>query len=388
MGTPNFFGVTTVKQETEDGSSDGDKDVFGSKHPIFSVEHEANFCAISAGISKDCTANSNHLQQEFTTDGDKGSYENDVSEEGCGIPCMPDLISTCLKQEMKVDCQDNELPSNIYVITENDMVKQEICRTGETSFENAAYEEALLLSSHLGDHQRNPSGGNPFDCVTCTSSSNLSEHHISHKEEKLFKCDICKKKFRQKTQLSNHQRTHTGEQPFQCNICEKRFTSNLSLYQHQGTHTGEKPFKCDICEKVFRHITHLSNHQRTHTGEKPFKCDICKKNFRQKATLSNHQRTHTKEKPFKCDICEKHFTLSSSLSKHQRTHSGERPFECDICEKNFSHKTSLSNHQRIHTGEKPFKCHICGKRFTSSSTLYYHQRTYSGCMRKNISPKT
>ncbi|KAK2717931.1 hypothetical protein QYM36_006653 [Artemia franciscana] len=195
MGTPNFFGVTTVKQETEDGSSDGDKDVFGSKHPIFSVEHEANFCAISAGISKDCTANSNHLQQEFTTDGDKdvpiiGSYENDVSEEGCGIPCMPDLISTCLKQEMKVDCQDNELPSNIYVITENDMVKQEICRTGETSFENAAYEEALLLSSHLGDHQRNPSGGNPFDCVTCTSSSNLSEHHISHKEEKLFKCDI------------------------------------------------------------------------------------------------------------------------------------------------------------------------------------------------------
>ena len=66
---------TVIFVETEDESSDGDKDVFGSKHPIFSVEKEANLIAISPGISTYFIADSNHLQQELNTDGDKGMLQ-------------------------------------------------------------------------------------------------------------------------------------------------------------------------------------------------------------------------------------------------------------------------------------------------------------------------
>ncbi|KAK2706549.1 hypothetical protein QYM36_016545 [Artemia franciscana] len=162
METSNLFGIAAAKQETEDETSDGDKDVSGSKHAIFSIENEANLFATSPGISPDCIANSKHLQLELNTDGDKDlsivtSCEKDVSQQRCGTPCMPDLINVCLKQEMIVDCQENELPRNIYAFAENDMVKQEICRTVETSFEDTS-EKALLKRSHPSDHQRTPIG--------------------------------------------------------------------------------------------------------------------------------------------------------------------------------------------------------------------------------------
>ena len=71
-----FYVVCTVIfVETEDETSDGDKDISGSKHSIFPIEHEANLFATSPGISPDCIVNSNRLEQELSTDGDKGMLQ-------------------------------------------------------------------------------------------------------------------------------------------------------------------------------------------------------------------------------------------------------------------------------------------------------------------------
>ena len=54
--------------ETEDTSSNDDKDIFGSTHPMLFTEQEANLFTFS---SDDCQHNSCYLKQESNNDGEK-----------------------------------------------------------------------------------------------------------------------------------------------------------------------------------------------------------------------------------------------------------------------------------------------------------------------------
>ncbi|KAK2717923.1 hypothetical protein QYM36_006649 [Artemia franciscana] len=159
-----FFNITAVKQEADDKSSNDDKDFFGSTSPTFSIEHKVNLFATSQGIFASRRPKSDQLEQELNTGSDKVYHDNAVSKRECGTPCVPGLTGVCLNQEMNVDFQKNELPINICVFAEKDIVKQEVCHIGETPFERYAYEKTLPHSSNLHDHQRTLNGGNPFEC--------------------------------------------------------------------------------------------------------------------------------------------------------------------------------------------------------------------------------
>ena len=54
-------------------------------------------------------------------------------------------------------------------------------------------------------------------------------------------------------------------------------------------HAGMRPFACDICGKRFTQKSTLEGHRRIHTGEKPYSCNICEFNFKPAPAANVHQ---------------------------------------------------------------------------------------------------
>lgn len=78
---------------------------------------------------------------------------------------------------------------------------------------------------------------NVTDCVVYPQKSKsnqvfLTNYVMSCFGTKLFPCDKCEKKFRQKRDLTRHYFTHTGEKPFSCSYCDKRFARKDKLNLH------------------------------------------------------------------------------------------------------------------------------------------------------------
>ncbi|KAM4725186.1 uncharacterized protein FYW61_013415 [Anableps anableps] len=164
----------------------------------------------------------------------------------------------------------------------------------------------------------------------------------THRDKKLYFCEMCDKGFSLNKNLVAHMRIHTGERPFSCKACGKCFTKKSNLTRHLKTHTGEKPFPCDACKKTFSLKRDLVKHMRIHTGEKPFLCMTCGKRFRLKFILTEHIRTHTGERPFPCDTCKKTFSLKRNVVKHMRN-----------CGKHLKSKGNFNTNRIIHTEQRP-----------------------------------
>lgn len=107
--------------------------------------------------------------------------------------------------------------------------------------------------------------------------------------EKDEKCSLCKAPGKPCDCECSMERANKA---YQCVVCNKSLKSMKSLSNHQVTHSNERPFNCADCSKRFKSEKHLREHRATHSNERPFVCELCKKNFKSKRGLKNHELIH------------------------------------------------------------------------------------------------
>ncbi|XP_018575106.1 zinc finger protein 846-like isoform X1 [Anoplophora glabripennis] len=333
------------------------------------------------------------------------TYIEHINKELAHAEDVSKTIETNQKYGLKsetVESSDSELPPELVLINENDLIKNEVeeneCDSlknciplGEDTVDqlikdNLQVDNLELISPKIRSFNLDLKNEEVRDC-SATSNRGKSIKEIPnmnyYKKEKGDKtveyvCNLCDKSFKYGNSLRIHLKNHSDEKPYMCSECKKSFKIYTSLMHHVRSHSGEQPYECKECGKKYKQSGTLTAHMRIHTGSKPFLCSICGRGFRQAPDLTYHMRTHTKEKPYMCNICGKTMSMQCHLVQHMRSHTGEKPFQCPKCDKAFPSSTRLKRHSITHTTLKPFKCHICDKCFNRNSSLRVHTKTHLG----------
>lgn len=262
-----------------------------------------------------------------------------------------------------------------------------------STYGTKTFTTSSVLSDHVRLHTEKREVGREeglFECDLCDkkygSSTLLIRHIESHIDKKPYKCEFCGKGFNERHNLKIHKRIHSGEAHYKCSTCGAAFKTRYFLKVHRAAHAGEKPFECDECGKGFKINNALAVHKKIHIGEKPYGCDAdsCGARFVSKYALNEHvARKHTDVKPFECSTCGKCFATEALEAIHSKIHQiidDEDMFICDIagCCARFKKKHGLKSHVlRIHTDIKPFKCDMCDVRFASMQFLKIHAKTHT-----------
>ncbi|XP_042356816.1 zinc finger protein Xfin-like [Plectropomus leopardus] len=216
----------------------------------------------------------------------------------------------------------------------------------------------------------------------------------------------------------------------QCHACLKCFPSISKLKRHVMTHTGQRPFGCEICGKRFRQKTHLRVHCRTHLWSRYHKqrslyinrppssmnglnartaaeiplqeMFVHKKDFETHSgsnvvsvkppnqtpsvvIIQNGNRESERLMPHiskKNEVVRKvpKVTVKRTHIAKAKQNPGNAQHKCFQCLKCFPSASKLQRHEMVHTGLKPFQCVLCGKAFRQAPHLKTHERTH--CERK------
>ena len=273
------------------------------------------------------------------------------------------------------------------------------------------------LTEHLKTHQ--PKKRVCAHCnYQCFSIVDLRRHLGTHREEKLYLCELCGKGFPLPHGLKTHMLWHAKKKRKSqmvkrrhfCLYCDKTFLSYNVLKKHMCSHEMEGPGKlrpkakkpniCPYCEKEFVCPSNLQVHICSHLRDvkqmpsSPYtSCSVCIRGFHQQKTLSGHIAWHKqllrKKRsnkylrgkgvlPYSCEQCSEAFSRISDLKRHNKAiHKLYQSYKCHLCGKVFPFKSTLKRHMTWH-GERKHECKLCRKRYFDAYLLEDHVNTHMG----------
>lgn len=236
---------------------------------------------------------------------------------------------------------------------------------------------------HCSDKTQANDSKASYPCLRCkrvfARVTALQRHELTHLRGIVHVCDICGKRFGDRSQFSRHLALHNGRQ-YRCETCKKDFSSDVILRDHMKTHSDDRPLTCNICGKHFKWRNALRVHLNKHYGS-AFQCYVCGRSFTTKSYLMTHVEMHNgpRVKAFTCNFCDKAYFDKSALRKHHATHAENRirPFACEICGKSFLANNNLQTHLKLHRNERLHKCDKCEKSFNMKGHLKRHMSVHS-----------
>uniref|UniRef100_A0A8D8T5W6 Zinc finger protein 26 n=1 Tax=Cacopsylla melanoneura TaxID=428564 RepID=A0A8D8T5W6_9HEMI len=208
------------------------------------------------------------------------------------------------------------------------------------------------------------------------------------KQNKIFKCSLCAKRFNLKNTLKKHLRNKHLKKRISCHICNQDFKTEytrkkhkeICLEQNKNENSCYKnPYKCNLCGQIERSKNDFLNHMR-HCEGQFYDCDLCQERFTKKHAIREHMFSHTNERPYSCDFCQKTFLLKRRLHLHiRRVHilklanNSKKIFSCITCQKQYRCKQSLRTHVLSHLDAvTPYICQLCGKQYSSRGNMNRH----------------
>ena len=223
------------------------------------------------------------------------------------------------------------------------------------------------------------------------------------KEDIVYKCRFCKKKFPLRKVLVKHEiKVHNAKGPLECTYCDKAFWFPYEKKRHEevqhryekdrkskagGASTseaakkGSAALKCYACDKNFSSKDQLISHEQTHRHQQSYKCKFCLKSFQSQPDLEKHEKSHNapKEAPsgsFGCLFCHEMFTLKSALIDHIQTHSGRESYMCPHCDLTFPTSATLQAHEKEHLQPTIYQCSHCQALFRDKEKLIKHEASH------------
>ena len=225
--------------------------------------------------------------------------------------------------------------------------------------------------------------GKIFYCNECEYKTkqkiHLEEHMRKHTKD-LFHCSECRFETHLKSSLLRHKRNKHETDPsifFYCNGCEFKTKYKFRLEEHKRKHTNDL-FQCSECDFNTHAKLYLVQHERNkHETDLNalFYCDECEFKTMQKIHLEDHKRKHTNDL-FHCSECRFETHLKSSLVRHNRNKHETDPsifFDCVECEFKTKYKRNLKEHKGKHTNDL-FQCTECDFRTHAKRNLIRHKR--------------
>ena len=243
--------------------------------------------------------------------------------------------------------------------------------------------------------------GPPYTCITCDygseSKRNVKLHYNRkhNKEEKLYKCRNCEKKFYHSSEVVSHwKRMHGDSNEYMkcvCDICGKMFFLPSQLKEHELLHSG-KEYPCKFCGKIFKTPKYLKGHESLHTAE-IVACKICGKTFTtQKGAIEHEQRIHSNTVVcIPCDLCGKLLNSKDNLKLHiQRLHTNvDKRYSCELCPLSFHIPSQLKKHvETVHEKSTLFSCPFCGQVLSSKDKFKRHSQRKHGGMELPVHIRT
>ena len=167
----------------------------------------------------------------------------------------------------------------------------------EVNVVKAEYQgDGVLKAIQPADH--NDVTYDPYDSTNELHHSSDSDFTLDKVSALALSKTLKKRKSRPKPKRQKKSSSESCENQVCKTTPRRQEVEEIELAEIQYTpevNNGKRSYKCRICGKVSRDRTDIKRHLFIHTGESPFNCDYCGKKFKRKSLATLHSRRMHRE---------------------------------------------------------------------------------------------